>query len=185
MKTKICLLLLLSFAHAAASAGGLGRWVDAATLTLGKDDNSDGIDVLQVDLQNRWERSWFTDGAWFLSGYWDAALAWMETNSSGGDDELVSLSITPVLRLQRDADLSSGVTPFAEAGIGAHLLSDTRLGNRDLDRPLQVGGHVGFGLDFGGRGQYELGYRYQHLGNGSRHNEGLDLHLLRLGYNIY
>lgn len=179
------LLLPLALLAGNAGAGGLGNWVDSATLTLGDDDNSDNIDVLRIGLQNRWERSWLTDGAWYLSGYWDAELAFMDADTAV-DDRLVDLSLTPVLRLQRDPDLSSGVTPFAEAGVGAHLLSDTRLGNRDLGRTLQFGTHVGFGLGFGERGQYEVGYRYQHLGNsGGSNGEGLDLHLLRLGYNIY
>lgn len=179
------LLSILLTAATGSYAGELGNWVDSATFSLGTDDNSDNIDLLRIGLENHWERSWLTDGAWFLSGYWDASVEFMDANTSV-DDSLVGLSLTPVLRLQRDPDLSSGVTPFAEAGVGAHLLSDTRLGNRDLGRTLLIGTHVGFGLGFGERGQYELGYRFQHLGStGSSNSEGLDLHLLRLGYNIY
>jgi hypothetical protein len=79
------------------------------------------------------------------------------------------------------------VSPFAEAGIGAHLLSDTRIGNRDLGSAFQFGSLISLGVGFGERGQYELAYRFQHLGNTGikQPNDGLKLHLLRLGYNFY
>ena len=142
-------------------------------------------DLIRIGLQNRWERSWFEGGAWYVSGYWDAELAYLESDR-GDHNELVDVSLTPVLRVQRDASLSSGVTPFAEAGIGAHLLSDTRLGVRVFSTAFQFGSHIGLGLGFGERGQYELSYRYQHLSNADikQPNDGLDLHLLRLGYNF-
>ena len=94
--------------------------------------------------------------------------------------------MTPVLRLQRDANLSSGVTPYAEAGIGTHLFSNTKLGNRDFSTAFQFGSIVGVGVGFGERGQYELSYRFQHLSNADikKPNDAHDLHLLRLGYNF-
>jgi hypothetical protein len=86
--------------------------------------------------------------------------------------------------MQRDATLSSGVSPFAEAGIGAHLLTATRLGERTFSTALQLGSVLGLGVGFGGNGQYELSYRYQRLSNiGIKQpNDGLDLHMLRIGY---
>jgi len=41
-------------------------------------------------------------------------------------------------------------------------------------------------LGFGRHGQYELGYRYQHISNAGikRPNDGLNLHMLRLGYSF-
>jgi len=45
---------------------------------------------------------------------------------------------------------------------------------------------LGFGLGFGEKGQYELSYRYQHISNGDikTPNNGMNLHLLRLGYSF-
>jgi opacity protein-like surface antigen len=107
-------------------------------------------------------------------------------SNKGTDDDVYGLSLTPVLRYQRDARLSSGITPFAETGIGAHLLSDTRLGNINLSTAFQFGMLVGLGVGFGERGQYELSYRFTHLANADikQPNDGLDLHLLKLGYNF-
>jgi lipid A 3-O-deacylase len=45
---------------------------------------------------------------------------------------------------------------------------------------------VGFGLGFGDKGQYEISYRLQHISNGGikTPNQGMNLHLLRLGYSF-
>ncbi len=179
------LVLCLLLAQHSAMATSPHRWIDSVTLSFGKDNDSNETDVIRVGFQNRWKHTWFDGGAWFLGGYWDTALGFMETDF-GSDNELLDLSLTGVFRFQRDADLSSGLTPFAEAGIGPHLISDTRLGKRDLTTAFQFGSVVGFGVGFGERGQYELSYRFQHISNGDikKPNDTLDLHLLRLGYSF-
>lgn len=179
------LVLCLLLAQNSAMASSPHRWIDSVTLSFGKDNDSNETDVIRVGFQNRWKHTWFDGGAWFLGGYWDTALGFMESDF-GSDNELLDLSLTGVFRFQRDADLSSGLTPFAEAGIGPHLISNTRLGKRDLTTAFQFGSVVGFGIGFGERGQYELSYRFQHISNGDikKPNDTLDLHLLRLGYSF-
>ena len=179
-------LLLLSMAFTVdASATG---WIDGFSLTYGKDEDSNDVDLIRIGLQKRWDRTWFKGGAWYLGGYWDAELAYLESDTKHSDNSnLLDLSLTPVFRYQRDANLSSGVTPYAEAGIGPHLLSHTSLGFQQYSTAFQFGSLVGFGLGFGGNGQYEIAYRFQHLSNANikKPNDGLNLHLLRLGYSFY
>ena len=188
MKSRplILVTLVLVLCQASPVSAGERRWVDAVSASLGKiEDASDGTDVLRVGFQKRWRHSWFTGGAWYLGGYWDSELAVMEPDR-GSTDKVLGLSLTPVLRYQRDARLSSGITPFAEAGLGAHLLSDTHIGYSSMATAFQFGSVLGVGVGFGERGQYELSYRFTHLGNGDikEPNDGLDLHLLKLGYNF-
>jgi len=180
-----CLALSVLLMHNSAIASSPHRWIDTITLSLGKDNDSNDTDVFRIGFQNKWKHTWFDGGAWYLGGYWDTGLALMETDY-GRDNELLDFSLTGVFRFQRDANLSSGLTPFAEAGIGPHLVSDTRLGKRDLTTAFQLGSIVGFGVGFGERGQYELSYRFQHISNGDikKPNDTLDLHLLRLGYSF-
>ena len=184
--TSLLLPFLLLGHSALLASSPAAPWIDSVSFSLGKDNDSNDTDVYYVGFQNKWERSWFEGGAWYLSGYWDAEIGYMETDI-GFDNELVDFSLTPVLRFQRDASLSSGVTPYAEAGFGPHLVSDTRLGKRDLTTAFQVGSILGFGVGFGERGQYELSYRFQHISNLNikKPNDGIDMHLLRLGYNFY
>jgi hypothetical protein len=78
------------------------------------------------------------------------------------------------------------VTPFAEAGFGVHLLTDTRVGTNHLTTAFQFGTLLGLGVGFGERGQYEITYQYTNLTNADlkKPNDGLDAHLLKLGYNF-
>ena len=174
--------LLLCTAVAGANSS---NWIDAISLTYGQDEDSNEIDIYRIGLQNNWERTWFNGGAWYVGGYWDAELAQLESDHRPSkNSDLFNLSLTPVFRLQRDTSLSSGVSPYAEAGIGAHLISDTRLGHKQYSTAFQFGSLIGAGLGFGDRGQYQLGYRFQHISNADikKPNDGINLHLLRLAY---
>jgi lipid A 3-O-deacylase len=179
----VTLLLLLCLALQVNA--GERYWLDGVSVTAGESDDSDGTEVLRLGIQKRWSHIWFDGGAWYLGGYWDTELAFMEVDR-GSTDEALGLSITPVFRYQRDARLSSGITPFAEAGLGFHLLSETNIGDNNLSTAFQFGSLFGLGVGFGERGQYELSYRFTHISNGDikKPNDGLDLHLLKLGYNF-
>jgi hypothetical protein len=64
--------------------------------------------------------------------------------------------------------------------------ASTHIGNNDLSTAFQFASLVGVGLGFGGRGQYELSYRFTHFSNADikQPNDGIDMHLLKLGYNF-
>ncbi|MDX2458381.1 MAG: acyloxyacyl hydrolase [Gammaproteobacteria bacterium] len=178
------LLILAVICSTTANANG-NNWIDALSLSYGEDSDNNDVKIYRVGLQNKWERTWMNDGAWYIGGYWDAELGYMESdNDYSENDELFDLGLTPVFRMQRDASLSSGVSPYAEFGIGPHLISETRLGNRQFSTAFQFGSLFGLGLGFGDKGQYELSYRYQHISNASikTPNNGMNLHMLRLGY---
>jgi hypothetical protein len=184
IQIRILLVSLLTLTRFGPAQATGNPWIDSFSLTLGQDDNSIEADVFRLGIQNRWNRTLFNGGAWFVAGYWDLSLAYMESDVDNSD--LYEVGITPVLRLQRDADLSSGISPFSEIGIGAHLLSETRLGGHDLDTALQFGSHLGVGLGFGDKGRYEVAYRFQHLSNADLgdDNDGVDFHLVKFAYNF-
>lgn len=180
------LLILALLCTTTAQATG-NNWIDAISLTYGEDNESQEVKLYRLGLQNKWDHTWQNGGAWYVGGYWDAELAYLESDISDSDnDELYDLGLTPVFRMQRDASLSKGITPYAEAGIGPHLISETSLGSKRFSTAFQLGGLVGFGLGFGEKGQYEISYRFQHLSNVEikKPNDGLNLHLLRLGYSF-
>ena len=175
-------ILGCSGAHAAGN-----NWIDAMSFSYGEDLDDNDTTLYRFGLQNKWERTWLNGGAWYVGGYWDAELSYMESDHKNSEnDDLFDLGLTSVFRLQRDASLSSGVSPYAEIGIGPHLISETRLGKQQYSTAFQFGSLVGFGLGFGDKGQYELSYRLQHLSNGDikTPNQGMNLHLLRLGYSF-
>ena len=185
---RLTLAAALLLPSLTAWCANTGHWIDSVTIGYGKESNTDDADIYQLSLQHDWIHTWFNGGAWYVGGYWDAGLSYLNANAadSGENSDLFDLSLISVLRWQRDASLSSGVSPFAEAGIGPHLLSETRLADKSYSTALQLGALVGFGIGFGERGQYELSYRYQYISNLDikQPNDGMNQHLLRLGYSF-
>jgi len=182
---RILLVTLLLLSQPLHAAAGDRPWISNVSVTIGKSNNSDESDVIRVGFQKQWRHSWFDSGAWYLDGYWDTGLTRMKADT-GYTGAVYGISLTPVFRYQRDATLSSGVTPFAEAGFGVHLLTDTHIGNSSLSTAFQFGSLLGLGLGFGERGQYELTYQYMNLTNADlkKPNDGFEAHLLKLGYNF-
>ena len=180
---RILFVPVLLLAHLTLAWGADNRWIDSISVTLGKDNDTNKTNSIGFGVQNKWNRTWFNDGAWFVGGFWDASLTYLKSDINQ-DSSLTDFSITPFLRLQRDAQLSSGVTPYSQIGLGGHLINDTEIGKRDLATRLQFGPQVGVGLGFGEKGNYELTYQYQYLTNGGikQPNDGLKMHLLSFGY---
>ena len=93
--------------------------------------------------------------------------------------------LTPVLRLQPNNP--AGFSPYAELGVGFHFLSSTSVSpQRQFGSSFQFGDHVGAGVRFGDKGQYDIGYRYQHLSNAGikQPNQGINFQQLRLQYHF-
>jgi hypothetical protein len=145
-----------------------------AELSTGWGD--DDTQLYRVGVARDWNRAWYTDGDWQLTGYWLAQIGyWNSDKDNRQNDKLWEVGLTPVLRLAPKA--SGGMRPYLEAGLGGHVLSDTRIGNRNLSTAWQFGSHLGAGLDCG---RLRIGYRFQHLSNASikEPNDGIDFHVL-------
>ena len=131
-----------------------------------------------------WNVHWLRLGSWSFGGQWElSASYWRGNEGHTGNESLAEIGITPVFRYRTDTPIL-GTYPFVEAAIGAHALSNTELGNRRFGINYAFGDHLGAGFRFGSDGKFELGYRFQHLSNCSfsRHNDGINFQLLRLGY---
>lgn len=155
--------------------------LDAMSLEIG---NGDGVDMARVGVQWDWKKRWFQGTDWHLGGYWDIAAGyWRRGDARPGErEELFDIGLTPVLRIQPNGLAG----PYAEAGIGMHLLSHSSIGDKRMSTAFQFGDHLGIGYRFGAKGSYDLGYRFQHLSNGSikRPNPGINFHQIRLQYNF-
>jgi lipid A 3-O-deacylase len=152
---------------------------DGISLTLG---TSEDAQIAAVAVQWDWEKRWFTEGKWWLGGYWEADASYWRGDGSG-ENNIYGIGITPVLRLQRDA--VGSISPYAEFGIGAHLLSrHTVHDDKNIGTNFQFSEHIGFGFLFGEDQKYDFSYRFQHYSNAglSGTNPGIDFHELRLGY---
>ena len=155
--------------------------VDGVSIELGNGDNAD---TGRVGAIWNWERKWFTEGDWLVTGFWEvSAGTWRGKSSVGNNQSITDFGITPVFRFQQKNP--SGVAPYVEAAIGFHLISPTFIyDNRKFGSAFQFGDHVGFGVRMGDRQQFDLGYRYQHLSNGSikKPNQGINLNQVHFAY---
>ena len=87
------------------------------------------------------------------------------------------LGITPVLRF-----VPEGGKTYAEFGIGANYFDERQItSTKSLGTKFEFGDLAGFGIRFGEKKSYEIGYRFIHYSNASisTHNPGLDFHQLR------
>ena len=172
--TRWLVAALIAIASAPAAA------VDGIAVEYGQ---GDGADMGRIGVQWDWNKRWFEGKSWHVGGYWDLALGyWTRDAGPGQNDELADLGLTPVFRLQGN-DLKG---PYAELGIGFHLLSKTSLGDKRFSTKFQFGDHLGIGYRFGAKGAFDVGYRYQHLSNASikRPNNGINFHQVRVQYHF-
>ncbi len=100
----------------------------------------------------------------------------------GGYKTIAGFGAMPVLR----AEWPQGRWPvFVEAGIGAMLLTHTKLQlDHQFSTAFQFGEVLGVGTRFGDRSQYELGLRLQHMSNADikAPNNGLTWGALRFAW---
>lgn len=104
--------------------------------------------------------------------YWDASVGTWD----GDIGSLVDFGLTPVLRY------GGKHGPYADGGIGFHLLSDTHISSAiDFSTKFQFGDHIGAGWRFE---RYDFALRLQHLSNaGVRNpNPGINFLQFRIQY---
>jgi len=122
----------------------------------------------------------FGGGGWQVDQAWDARIANVRAkNSAATDRELWDVGLVPVLRLRSSS--AGDVMPFAEAGLGVHLISRTQLDNRKFSTAFQFGEHLRIDARFGA---YAASLRLEHISNGSikRPNSGMTFAGVELSY---
>lgn len=154
--------------------------VDSASLELGTGDKTK---MARLGLQWKWESQWWRSNGTHIGGYWHLSLArWRADRFQGvasSTQNITALGITPVFRLQNDN--LRGL--YAEAGIGAHVLSDLYDNDgKQLSTRFQFGDHLGIGYVFANK--LDLGLSIQHFSNGGikKPNDGVNFAIIRLTY---
>ncbi|MBK9160600.1 MAG: acyloxyacyl hydrolase [Nitrosomonadales bacterium] len=157
--------------------------VDGVSVEAG---NGDYTDSARIGAIWDWDKQWFDEGDWLVTGFWEASLGmWRGRSSVGNNQTITDLGITPVFRFQQKK--MSGVAPYMEGGIGFHVITPTFIyNNRHFGSAFQFGDHVGFGVRFGEHHQFDLGYRYQHLSNGGikKPNQGININQVHFVYHF-
>ena len=157
--------------------------VDGVSVEYG---NGDAANMARAGMSWNWDKQWFAEGDWLVTGFWEVSLAsWRGHSAAGNNQTVTDVGITPVFRLQQKNP--GGFAPYAEAAIGFHLITPTFIyANRNLGSAFQFGDHIGVGARFGDRRQFDLGYRFQHLSNGGikKPNQGISFNHIRFAYHF-
>lgn len=131
--------------------------------------------MARVGVQWHGRDKWFEHSTWHVERYVDLAFGgW-----NNGHGTVYDLGITPVFRFARPSG-----SPYFEAAIGFHMLSDLDFDRRrETSTRFQFGDHIGVGVV---RGRYDFGVRLQHLSNaGIRNpNPGINFLQVRLQYRL-
>lgn len=138
-----------------------------------------------TNLRWNWDKKWWKNSHGYLSGYWEASVAyWDNKSSEKNHSSVIDVAVTPVLRYHYIEEIL--FTPFVELGIGAHVHSRSTIGYKNLDLPFSFGSHLGAGVLLGKDKKYECSYRFQHLSNAGigKNNPGINFHLLYIGYHF-
>jgi opacity protein-like surface antigen len=170
----------------AGVASGSAFAVDGVSIQGGvgaASSEGSGTEMIRAAAQWDWNRRWLQGKEWHVGGFWNVGAGyWQRDATPGQNGELYEIGVTPVFRLQGN-ELAG---PYVEAGVGAHLLSETSLGDRRFSTSFQFGSHLGVGYRFGARQAFDLSYSYQHLSNADikKPNDGIDFHQVRLQYHF-
>lgn len=166
-----CLLSALSPASVAA---------DSVSIEFGVGDK---VKMARLGAQWKWNSMWWRSNGTHIGGYWDASIAQWRGNQfrniSGNTQNISALGITPVFRFQNDT--LKGF--YAEAGIGAYLLSELYdNNNHQLSTRFQFGDHIGVGYVFANNTDVSL--KIQHFSNASikKPNDGVNFAVVRVNF---
>ena len=141
--------------------------------------------MVRIGAQWRWNQQWWQSNGTHIGGYWDLSLdRWRGDHFqgvSGRTQNINVIGITPVFRLQNDTLRGF----YAEAGIGAHLMSDLYDNDgKQLSTRFQFGDHIGIGYVFANK--FDVGLKIQHFSNGGikRPNDGVNFVSVRASYSF-
>ncbi len=169
MSCALCFILLGSTLQA---AGHPRR--DAVVASVGQ--ASDDIDVFRLAWRRSFRGPLFCWHARCVGGYYETALSYW----SGDDDDVFVASFSPVLVHEFKHGMRA-FKPYVELGLGAALLSDTRIDRRNLSSNFLFESRLGVGMR---SDRLDVNLCFMHYSNAglSEPNDGLSMLMLSLGY---
>lgn len=168
------LLTLMVVAETAISAQGV---------SIGFGQGNEDIAATRFSAIWDWKTQWNLYKQLSVSGYWEASLSrWNgDPSEPNSNDKMTLIAAAPVFVLQYQTHY---LTPYIQAGIGASLLSETEIGDRELSTNFQFEDRLGAGIKFGPQQKLDLNLTAFHHSNAGikRPNNGVNLVLVNLIY---
>ncbi|WP_258397357.1 acyloxyacyl hydrolase [Paraburkholderia unamae] len=144
-------------------------------------------DVKKLDLGLVWDPSlqWWHFGGYHFTLVGEAHVAyWKLDDPNAIYANTWEFGLTPVFRIIKD---TGWFKPFFEAGIGIRFLSHVRQTPfRTMSSSFQFADVVGVGAQFGEHGNYQLGFRFEHISNADieQPDPGLNFSQIYFQYNF-
>jgi lipid A 3-O-deacylase len=175
---KVLVLVVLLLASAGASA------LDGVFIERGEGNY---VDQVRAGMLWKWDRTWPYHGDWLITGAWEAAVgAWRGEKPADNNQVIGDIGIQPVFHMAPRE--GAGMTPYLEGSIlGLHLISRAfAYDTRKFGSSFQFGHFLGFGVNFGEKRAFGMGFRFQHLSNAGivQPNQGVNFKQLHLAYNF-
>jgi lipid A 3-O-deacylase len=141
---------------------------------------------IRFGVQKSFDKQWAKENEWPVSGYWEGSVYSMKGQRGQAPDShnrLEAVAVAGVFRFQRVTKTILG-WPYIDIGLGLSWLSRKEIGGRKLGMHFQFEDRIGIGVRWGEKRQYDIGYRAVHFSNAyiGSYNNGINLHLLVLGY---
>lgn len=155
----VLLRLACAFVLMAVSAAAMA--VERVGIEIGTGND---VGIVGAELSSsEWMRGTLGGGwSWQLYGKAGVAL-WRAREDDTRYKHLADFSAYPVVRLERYT--AGPWSPYVEAGLGVHLLSRTRINDREFSTAFQFGEFAGIGVTTGAKREFDLGIRVQHVSN--------------------
>lgn len=145
-----------------------------------------GTNAYRLSLSKTYGPTWFEDKTWSIHFIWENSIGrWRAPLRAGvtGPRTLAFGTTGPMFRIQKMEPVM-GLVPYIEGGVAASLLTEKRIGNRQLALHFQFEDKAGIGIRFGKEQRLDATFRLYHYSNASLNspNSGMNLYMVSLGY---
>ncbi|MBK8571023.1 MAG: acyloxyacyl hydrolase [Nitrosomonadales bacterium] len=98
--------------------------------------------MARIGAQWDWEKKWFTDGNWLVTGYWEASAGrWNGQNSAGSNHNITDIGL-PDISPATEKSFRLGAIPGSRDRV--QLTSDIHINaDRRFSTAFQFGDHLG------------------------------------------
>jgi len=116
-----------------------------------------------------------------LTGYYEASLNYWYNGDKNLHNSIYAIALSPVFVYLFNNKLKS-YNPYVEAGIGATLLSETKIKNKNMSSSFQFEDRIGLGLK---SDTHTIYFRFMHYSNGGLKEPNPGINILSLGVIVY
>jgi len=148
---------------------------------IGRGDGDVKSIAIGLDLYTKLK--WFEAGSWYLTSYTEIMASYWEGEAGHtGTESLHEGGLSVYGRYIRKQNQKFNITPYFDAGLGLHYITEDEIEGKELGRQWLAGSNLGAGIIMGKSQRFDAGLRVRHLSNaGTKEiNWGINHAMVRL-----